>query len=149
MSDWGKPNFIVESKDFYDAVDKLQARTQVRDMRKILRTTSRKVYIPPLKSAAPVRTGKLKRSMGNITGKSRYAAIMFVGPRIPRGYRNMTDDEKRAFPYGGWVANILEYWKDPRKKRTRFRQIMASKSDVVQARIAAELKSLIWRDFYG
>ena len=170
MSDrgWGKPNFLVNAQDFYKMVDKVEGRTQVTNLRKVLRNTAKKVYIPSLKSASPKGdTGKLRASWGTITGKSRYQATMFVGPRVPRGYRLMSDEKKKAQKYGGWVSNILEFAKTgrrypkngkflktpwgprtsvgPIKRRTRFRAIMKSKSKTALADMARGVEQLIFK----
>ena len=149
MSDrgWGKPNFLVNSQDFYKAVDKLEGRTQIKHLRGVLRNTSRSIYIPALKSRAKMfyKTGRLYRSMGNVTGKSRYSATMFVGPRVPRGYRDADTKAREAYTFHGGVANILEYWKDPKKRKTRFRLVMRTKAKAVQSAIARGVKELIFR----
>lgn len=167
MSSFNKPDYIVVTKEFDDAIDKLEGRVQIKNMKKILRTTAKKVYMQPLKSNSPSKSGKLRRSFGTVTGKSRYQATMFIGPRVPRGYRNMSDEEKAATKYGGWVANILEYAKPgrrfpknatvlktpwgyrksvgPIRKRTRFRAIMQSLSRKALDTNASELKKLLWQ----
>ena len=164
-----KPNFIVVTKDFYKAVDRLEGRVQMTEMKKILRNTARKIYIPALKSASPGK-GKLKASWGTVTGKHRTTATIFIGPRVPRGYNKMSDDEKRAAKYGGWVANILDFAKPhrryqnmdnksgllrtpwgvrtsvgPIKKKTRFRIIMRMKALRALAHTERELKKLLER----
>ena len=137
-SDWGKPDFLVDSQNFYKAVDKLEGRTQVTELRRVLRKSSKRIYIPALKSRAKLfyKTGRLMRSMGNVTGKSRYSATMFVGPRVPRGYRSADAQEREAYTFHGGVANILEYWKDPKKRKTRFRMVMKTKARSVMASVA-------------
>jgi hypothetical protein len=129
--------FDVEATKFYRYIDDLDARTNLKTLRAILRNTGTKVYVPKLRAHATgyakyqytdkrgrVRaypsTGNLRRSMGNITGKDRRVATVFVGPRMARG----ADRDSGAFK--GWVVNILENWKDPTKRRTRFKAVHLS-----------------------
>jgi len=152
--DWGTPNYLVNSESFYKAVSRLEGRTQVTQLRRVLRNTSRAIYIPALKARAKAYTsaskgprkptGRLMRSMGNVAGKSRYTAVNFVGPRVPRGYRDASAEDRMAYTFHGGVANILEYWKDPSKRKTRFRIVMRSKSRAVQNAVSRGVEQLIY-----
>jgi len=152
--DWGKPTFVVDAQSFYKAVTRLEGRTQVTQLRGVLRNTSRAIYIPALKARAKAYTsaskgprkptGRLMRSMGNVTGKARYMAVVFVGPRVPRGYRNADAKAREAYTFHGGVANILDYWKDPSKRKTRFRITMRSKSRAVQSAVARGVEKLVF-----
>jgi len=144
--DWGTPNYLVNSESFYKAVSRLEGRTQVTQLRRVLRNTSRAIYIPALKARARqfYKSGRLFRSMGNVAGRNRYVAVNFVGPRVPRGYRNADAKTREAYTFHGGVANILEYWKDPSKRKTRFRIVMRSKSRAVQNAVSRGVEKLVF-----
>jgi len=92
------------------------------------------------------KTGRLYRSIGNVTGKKyKDRATVFVGPRVPVGYRESNAEDRKAYRFHGGVANILEYWKDPKKRKTRFRLAMRIKSRSVQSAIAKGVKELIFK----
>ena len=83
----------------------LEVNTQHKILIRVLNDTAQKTFIKALRREAPVRTGKLRRSMGRVTGKSRRVATIFAGPRT--GGR----DERHE----GWVANILEHAKSGKR----------------------------------
>jgi len=96
--------FNLDTSHFMKKVNKLDYKTRHNVLKRILRDTARKVYVRPLKaSVRHSRTGRLKASMGTITGKSKQVATIFAGPRMS------TVGKRQGFQ--GWVANILEYAK--------------------------------------
>ena len=109
----------IDSYAFQKDLDKMDYKTRQKVLKQILRNTQRKVMVPALKAEAPVgRTGNLYKSMGIVAGKKKSEAWMFAGPRMSTGHKRNPGLHK------GWVANILENWKDPGKQKTNFRWVI-------------------------
>jgi len=115
----------VDAAPFYRHIDDLDSRTNQKVLKQILRNVGTKVYVPRLRSHAvsyakydkKPPTGNLRRSFGNIAGKDKRVATIFVGPRMSTG------DIRNQGSHKGWVVNILENWKDPKKRKTRFKSV--------------------------
>ena len=116
--------FDVKADPFYKEVEKLERRTGIKVQRRILRNVGTKVYVPKLRAHAQQyskyeykqhkRTGNLRRSFGNVTGKERRqkgdSSTIFVGPRMATGHNRSEGTHK------GWVVNILENVHGPKPK---------------------------------
>ncbi len=87
---------MVGDKELQSMIKELDYRTQHALLKRILRDTSTKTYVKELRNASPVKSGNLRRSFGNVTGKSRRVATIFAGPRMGGSHK-------------GYVANIIEY----------------------------------------
>ena len=117
---------LIGDNELAEALRALDFATQQRELKKILRETSNKTILPALRLATPVRTGNLRRSMGNVSGRSKRNATVFVGPRMSHGR-----SRSGSTGYSGWVANILENAKDGRrypKKGKAFKPFFGSAS---------------------
>jgi hypothetical protein len=94
----------------------LEQRLNVAQCRGIIRKASTKTIIQGLKNNMTVgtKTGNLKKSFGNVTGRSKQLAVVFAGPRISndrRMNRRTGDGTVRvtvAGKYKGHLANIIE-----------------------------------------
>ena len=119
----------IEGSPFKRDLDRLDNRTQQKVLKRVLRDVQRTVFLPVLKANTPRRPGggNLFRSMGIVAGRRNYIAAMFAGPRIQEGSKTGM----------GWVANILENWKDPRKKRTHYRSIIKKNMNTPSSRPSA------------
>ena len=100
---------LIGDKELKAILDGLDSRTQLIELKKILRATATATFVKALRAASPVRTGRLKASMGHVTGKNRRVATVFAGPRMSHK-RNKNFNRREG--YQGWVANILENAKD-------------------------------------
>jgi len=97
---------LLGYNELTEVLRNLDYATQHKILKSILRNTGTKEIIPYVKRVTPQgQTGNLKRSIGNVTGRSKINATVFVGPRMSHK-RSMGSNE-----YSGWVANILEYAK--------------------------------------
>lgn len=95
---------LVGDNELAQVIRNLDYATQHKILKAILRNAGTKEIIPYVKRATPVgKTGNLRRSIGNVTGKSKRNATVFVGPRM-----SMKRSVSGSNEYNGWVANILE-----------------------------------------
>ena len=106
---------ITGSKKLEAEFKRLGVKLSTSELRGVLRKTATQELIKPLKAASPKRSGTLRKSFGNVTGKNRIVATIFVGPRIEgdrRVRRNVGGGQKMSFKtagrYNGWLANIIE-----------------------------------------
>lgn len=97
---------LIGDKELAEVLRSLNYATQQKVLRGILRDAGNKTIVKALKAVTPVKTGKLKKSMGIITGKAKNTATVFAGPRLSH-----TKTAAGKAGYSGWVANILEYAK--------------------------------------
>jgi len=95
---------LIGDKELMQALQSLDYATQQKTLKAILTNASTKAVKPLIKRATPVgQTGNLRKSIGNVRGKSKSVATLFVGPRMSH---KRTAEGKEG--YRGWVANILE-----------------------------------------
>lgn len=117
-------SFRLEASKFYKDLEDLDHRTRPKVQKAILRDVANRVFKSKLRAHAATfnrysKTGNLKRSMGNITGKSKRVSTIFHGPRMA------TMGVRDPMNYKGWVTNILENVKPGShiKRRSHFRWI--------------------------
>jgi hypothetical protein len=85
------------SKALEKEFEELEKRLDIKQARSVVRKASTRAMVKPLRANITVgtRTGNFKRSFGNITGKSRKVAVIFVGARMGGKHK-------------GYLANIIE-----------------------------------------
>jgi len=98
---------LVGDNELSAALRSLDYATQQRALKAILRDAGNNTIVKALKAITPVRTGKLQKSMGVVSGRNRRRATVFVGPRMSH-----IQTARGREGYSGWVANILENAKD-------------------------------------
>jgi len=140
----------VDASSFFREIEKLELKVQRKNMNTILKRTGKDVYIPALKRAVPNwnsthgTRARLKKSMGSKTARQRYLSAVYVGPRVPFQWGSKSDEEHKALPYSGRIANVFDYTKGRIKKgRTRFRQVMWAARHRAEANTFAEVRKLI------
>ena len=111
----GKAIYLdMETAQFDQAIKDLIQRTDVTQLRGVLRKTGTKVIVPALGANMTVNSTNLRKSFGNVTGKSKSVATVFVGPRMDHDHnaRRTTPMGKInvviAARYKGFLANIIE-----------------------------------------
>lgn len=98
---------LIGDKELLRIIRGLEQKTQQKVLKKVLSDTAQKTFVKELRKEAPVRSGKLKASMGKVAGRSKSKATVFAGPRMRH--------RDRTGRYSGWVANILENAKTGRR----------------------------------
>ena len=101
---------LIGDNDLANVLRSLDFATQHKTLKAILRDAGNKEIVTHLKRATPVVTGKLRKSMGVVAGRSKRNATIFVGPRMSHGKTRAGVEG-----YSGWVANILEFAKPGRR----------------------------------
>ncbi len=98
---------LIGDDELLGVLRNLDYATQQKYLKAILRDTSVKTVKPFVKQATPRgQTGNLRKSIGEVTGKSKRTATVFVGPRLSHRKTREGDTGHK-----GWVANILEFAK--------------------------------------
>lgn len=98
---------LIGGKELLAILKGLENKTQLIVLKRVLSDTAQKTFVKELRRITPVRSGKLKRSMGKVTGKSRSVATIFAGPRM--------SGNRDKLGHKGFIANILEHAKPGRR----------------------------------
>lgn len=110
----GQLNITIETKEVDEWFKKLEKSMDLKQSRAILRKASTRTIVKGLRGNMTVNSRNLKKSFGNVTGKSKQPAVIFAGPRMDRDHQS-----KRKTPMGsiavtvaakykGHLANIIE-----------------------------------------
>lgn len=111
----GQISIEIHSKEVEKWFKKLDKVMDVTPARAVLRKSSTETMVKGLKDNMTVNSTNLRKSFGNVTGKAKGTAVVFVGPRMDRDRQS-----KRSTPMGriavtiaakykGHLANIIEH----------------------------------------
>jgi len=128
----GQVNIRLDTRQVERYFNNLDYALTTAESRSILRKASTRTIIRGLKANMTVKSSNLRKSFGNVTGKSTNPAIIFAGPRMDRDHnvRRSTPmgmiTVTRAAQYKGHLANIIEnntfrlrYPRDPRRQLSK------------------------------
>lgn len=134
----GQVNISIDARGAQRYFKNLEKEFDLTQSRSILRKASTKTIVKGLRSNMTVRSSRLRKSFGNVTGKSKKQAIIFAGARLGGGSRERRTT--RSTPMGripvvraaipdkhfGHLANIIEhntfrprYPRDPRRDQRK------------------------------
>ena len=128
----GQVSITIDASNLQKYLSDLDRKMNTAESRAILRKASTRVMIPALRRNMTVSSSNLKKSFGNVTGRSKNPAVVFAGPRMDQDHnvRRSTPMGRItvtvAAKYKGHLANIIEnntfrprYPRDQRREQSK------------------------------